>query len=309
MRFVFLSLFALLFVGLLDHSATRAGEPASAPKIKVLLITGQNNHDWRVTYPHLKQMLEETGHFAVQVSLTPAKNAPPADWDDWRPKFEEFDCLLLDYNGQMWPDEMKKNYVNYIRSGGGAVLVHAANNAFTGWQEYEQMVGMLWRDADYGDRLYVDEQGNVVRQAAGEGPGAGHGRQYDWLMTVRDAEHPITRGMPDQWMHKHDELYHGQRGPASDIHILLTAYSVPAGGGTGQHEPIVWWTEFGQGRVVTNVAGHVWRGAKRVDCLKCVGFRTTLQRSCEWAAQGKCVTEIPKNFPTADATSMVDEAP
>ena len=284
----------------------QAAEPVDAAKLKVLLITGQNNHNWRVTHPVLKKTLEETGHIAVDLSITPGKDANAAEWNDWRPAFSDYDCLMLDYNGQMWPEEVKKSFVSYIRGGGGAVLVHASNNAFTGWDEFEQMVGMLWRKPSYGARLYVDEDGNVVRQEAGTGPGAGHGKLYDWLMTGRDADHPILKGMPQQWMHKHDELYHGQRGPANDIHILLTAYSAPENGGTGRHEPIVWWTKFGQGKVVTNVAGHVWKNGQRVDCLRCVGFRTVLQRSCEWAAKGECMTAIPDNFPTADATSMVD---
>ena len=77
-------------------------------------------------------------------------------------------------------------------------------------------------------------------------------------MTTRDAEHPITQGILRHWMHKHDELYHGQRGPAEQVHILVSAYSDPAPGrgGTGKREPIVWWIPYGQGKVVTNLMGH-----------------------------------------------------
>ena len=60
--------------------------------------------------------------------------------------------------------------------------------------------------------LYVDEGGKIVREEPGKGRRMGHGGQYDWVMTTRDTKHPITRGMPDRWMHKRDELYHGQRG-------------------------------------------------------------------------------------------------
>jgi len=48
---------------------------------------------------------------------------------------------------------------------------------------------------------------------------------------------------------------------------------------------------------VTNVMGHVGE-------LGCVGFQALLYRSCEWAATGKCMTSLPKNFPTTDATSL-----
>ena len=197
---------------------------------------------------------------------------------------------------------VQKEFVDYARSGGGVVVIHAANNAFTGWKEYEQMVGLLWRPPEYGTSLHIDDDGKVVRAVPGQGRGMGHGGQYDWMMTVRAAGHPITQGMPVKWMHKHDELYHGQRGPAEDVHILLTAYSDPAPGrrGTGKNEPIVWWVPFGKGRVVTNVMGHVGE----LGCMECVGFQVLLYRSCEWAATGKSTTPIPQNFPTAEATSL-----
>ena len=106
------------------------------------------------------------------------------------------------------------------------------------------------------------------------------------------------------WMHKKDELYHGQRGPAKDIHILLTAYSDPAPGkgGTGKNEPMVWWVPYGKGKVVTNLLGHVGS----LETMQCVGFKTLLCRSVEWVATGKCTTPIPDNFPTADKT-VVEE--
>jgi uncharacterized protein len=37
--------------------------------------------------------------------------------------------------------------------------------------------------------------------------------------------------------------------------------------------------------------------------MKCVGFITTLLRGAEWAATGKVTQKVPKDFPTATATS------
>ena len=85
------------------------------------------------------------------------------------------------------------------------------------------MVGLLWRGTKFGSSLYLNDEGEIVREKPGEGRGMGHGSQYDWVMTTRNTEHPITQGMPQKWMHVHDELYHGQRGPAKDVHILLNA--------------------------------------------------------------------------------------
>ena len=56
---------------------------------------------------------------------------------------------------------------------------------------------------------------------------------------MRDTDHPITRGLPPVWMHAKDELYDTLRGPAEDMHILATAYSIPEFDGTGKHEPMM----------------------------------------------------------------------
>jgi len=186
------------------------------------------------------------------------------------------------------------------QGGGGVLVIHAANNSFTGWKEFEEMVGLLWRGRDFGSSLYVDDEGKVVREGPNEGRGMGHGSTYDWKMTTRDVRHPVTRDMPVRWTHKQDELYHGQRGPAQDVHILLTAYSDPARGGTGKNEPIVWWVPYGKGKAVTNVMGHVGS----LEPMQCVGFKVLLYRACEWLATGKSATPLPANFPTADKTSV-----
>jgi type 1 glutamine amidotransferase len=292
----------LCLVGTMMLCLVAGSNAAAERQIKVLLIGGQNNHNWAKSTPFMKKLLDKAGHFATDVYNTPGKNAEPSAWDAWQPRFSDYDCVLLDYNGQMWPDRVKKDFVDYVRNGGGVLVIHAANNSFRGWLEYEQMVGLLWRPPTYGTSLYVTDTGEVVREAPGKGRGMGHGSQYDWEMTTRDNSHPITAGMPSKWMHKKDELYHGQRGPAENVSILLTAFSDPEGPrrGTGKHEPIVWWIPYGKGKVVTNVMGHVGE----LQCMQCVGFKVLLYRSCEWLATGECMTAIPDNFPSATATSV-----
>ena len=292
---------ALATAGWIVASALTVANAAERP-VKVLIIGGQNNHDWKKSTPFMKQVLDKSGHFAASIHNAPPQGAPQADWDAWQPDFRQFDCVVLDYNGQMWPERVKKDFVDYVRGGGGVLVIHAANNAFGGWKEYEQAIGLLWRGRDYGASLYVDDDGKVVREERGQGRGMGHGGQYDWKMTVRDPEHPITRGMPIHWMHKKDELYHGQRGPAENVHILITAYSDPAPGrgGTGKNEPMVFWVPYGKGKVVSNLMGHVGS----LDPMKCVGFKVVLCRACEWLATGKCTVPIPANFPTAEKTSI-----
>jgi hypothetical protein len=299
-----------------DERPTRRPQPNGQPRFerapdpepsRVLILTGQNNHDWERTTPLILGILEDAGdRFDIDTSTSPAGGADDPGWADWRPRFSDYDVVVSDYNGQMWPAEVRDAFEAYIDGGGKALILHAANNAFTGWTEYEQMVGLLWRNADFGDRLYVDDDGELVRVPAGEGRGAGHGRQHDWPITHRE-EHPIFEGLPTTWLHAFDELYHNQRGPAEDMTVLATAYDDPAHGGTGQHELMIWTIPYGDGTVMTFLPGHLWRGQQNTEAFRCVGFRTLLQRSCEWLATGEVTVPVPEDFPTAEARSVVPE--
>ena len=113
---------------------------------------------------------------------------------------------------------------------------------------------------------------------------------------TRDTEHPITKGLPIEWLHAKDELYHGQRGPAKDMHILATAYSDRLKGGTGTNEPMLWVIPYGKGRVFTTVLGHVNGGDS--GAIRCLGFQTILARGAEWAATGKVTLPVPAEFPS-----------
>ena len=280
----------------------------AADPIAVLIVDGQNNHDWALTTHATRAILVATGRFRVDVTTTPKKNSPDADWAAWRPRFAEYDLVLSNYNGERWPGRVEKAFTDFVRQGNGVVIVHAANNAFKGWDDYNQMIGLGWRGADFGRGVTIDDATGKPRYASkGEGRGAGHGRQHAFVVTVRTPDHPIMRGLPaTQWMHAKDELYHGQRGPAEDMTILSSAFSAEETKGTGVHEPITWVIPFGQGKVVTTVMGHHWRGQEDFDALHCVGFQTILARSAEWAATGKVTLPLPAEFPGPRAPSVVE---
>jgi type 1 glutamine amidotransferase len=162
------------------------------------------------------------------------------------------------------------------------------------------MIGLGWRGNTFGDRVTVDDQGNIVRTPKGEGPGAGHGPQHEYQVRIRDREHPITKGLPGVWLHPKDELYQGQRGPAKGMHILATAFAAPEQRGTGAHEPMLWVIPYGKGRCFTTLLGH----DEKSSC--CVGFQVTLCRGTEWAATGKVTLPVPANFPTATQVKLAE---
>jgi type 1 glutamine amidotransferase len=267
------------------------------PPLRALIIDGQNNHGvWPKTSMMMKAYLEETGLFAVDIARTKPQGTDP----DFRPKFADYHVVVSNYNGAPWPEETRQAFVEYVRNGGGFVVVHAANNAFGDWKEYNEMIGLGgWggRNEKSGPYVYVDEQGNVVRDQQ-PGPGGHHGSQHAFLIRVRDTEHPITRGMPPAWMHAQDELYDFLRGPAENMRILATAYADPRHGGSGRHEPMLMVLHYGKGRVFHTPLGH---GDYSQEC---VGFIVSFQRGTEWAATGNVTQPLPSDFPTPDAVSV-----
>lgn len=298
-RFILFLLCALL--------STLTQTASAADKIRVLIIDGINNHNWKDTTPFLKDHLEKTGKFTVAVSTTPGAKDDKEKWDAWKPDFTKCDVVLSNYNGPKWPDHVRPAFEQFIRNGGGLVNVHAANNAHAGWDEFEKMTGLLWRGNGGGWRLAYDKAQKEVRIAKGEGPGAGHGPQHGYEVDIIDGKHPITTGMPMRWLHTKDELYHGQRGPAMDMRVLAIAFSAKDKGGTEMYEPMLWWIPYGKGKVVTTVLGHVGGGdAKEMLGMRCVGFLTIVDRACEWAATGEVTIPIPANFPTTEKTSVVE---
>ncbi len=309
-----------LALALLLAPAAAFSSPERQDKIKVLIVDGQNNHNWAAMTPFMKAQLEKSGLFQVDVSTSPPsapgkkKDETPeqaadrekkaagmkGQWDAWRPKFSDYKVVVSNYNGQPWPEPVQKDFEAFVNGGGGVHIVHAANNAFPQWGEYNKMIGLGWRDNKFGDRVTLDDKGEPQREKAGTGPGAGHGSQHEFVVTMHDVEHPITKGFPATWKHATDELYHGQRGPAENMKILASAFDDPASKGTGAREPMLWIIPYGKGQVVTNVMGH-----ENGKALQCVGFVTIMNRTCEWLATGKVTLPVPAEFPKPDAVSLV----
>ncbi len=285
------SIFALALVAVLTSSSR-------AEKIKILIIDGQNNHAWKPLTEVHKKTLERTGLFTVDVSTTPPGKGGDG-WDRWRPDFSKYDAVLSNYNGVPWPDEVKQGFVKYVKNGGGVVIVHAANNSFPSWQEYNEIIGIGgWggRNEKHGPYLRYRD-GKVVLDHS-KGRGGSHGPQHAFKVVARNEEHPIMKGLPKEWKHAKDELYDSLRGPAQHLTLLATAYSEKS----KEHEPMMMVLQYGKGRVFHTPMGHT----NPVVSVKCVGFQTVLVRGAEWAATGKVTTAVPENFPTADKVSIAE---
>lgn len=262
--------------------------------IRVLILSGQNNHDWRTTTPCLRQLLLNTGRFDVRVNEEPTGMTAQT--------LAVYDVVVLDYNGPRWGPTAEAALSSFVRSGKGLVVVHGANWAFSGlvvlgahhiptgivepaWPEYKKMVGGVWSD---------------------RAPASGHAPRHKFLVNIVAPNQPITAGLPYSFQ-ADDELYHNMH-LTPGVHVLATAYDDPrfkaapqtttnaaAASGwphldmnpTGRNEPLLWIVHYGKGRTFYTALGH------DVKAEEMPGFSTTFVRGVEWAATGKVKAPAP----------------
>jgi len=230
-----------------------AGNADAAPeKIKVLVVTGFDvaSHQWQESTKLVAAILEESGPFDVTVSTDKEVFASPA--------LRDYGVVVLSYGHWNEPDpseQAKAGLLNYVKSGGGVVALHFACSSFQDWAEYGNLLGRVWK----------------------KGVG-GHGPYGQFTVNIKNAEHPITKGLAD--FKTEDELYAKLTGDA-EIEVLASAYS----DWSKQVEPIIFVKRYGQGRVVQNVLGHA------LDSKQNPSYQKLLRRGVEWAATGQVTVE------------------
>jgi len=189
---------------------------AEAP-LRVLILSGLNNHDWRQTTPKLKSILTASGRFAVDVTEHPEQCDAQT--------FSRYDALLSNWNtfgipqATNWPEATRAALLDFVRGGKGFVVVHAGGSSFYDWPEYQQLVGASWKMGQ-----------------------TSHGSPHEF--TVRALiDHPITRGMKP--FKTTDELW-----VKPGVGSLSRALAI------GDDQPVAFALEFGRGRGFTLLLGH-----------------------------------------------------
>jgi uncharacterized repeat protein (TIGR03806 family) len=283
-------------------SASRAnGDGEANPKIKVLIVEGVTNHAWEKRMSIVRAILAKDGSFDVDFTITPSTADDPA-WETWRPRFSEYDVVMSGYNNlgglPSWPQEVKESFAAYVHGGGGFYAFHEANNSFAEWPEYNQIIGLGWRDKSFGKAITVNADGSLNEIAAGAGENTGHGARQNALVTKR-GDHPIHAGLPATWMVADIEIYRYARGPAENLTVLSYAADRD-----GTRFPIDWTVEYGSGRTYASSYCHIWGDVAEPPGARCAAFQTLFVRALKWLAKRDPGNVIPSDFPTPSAISL-----
>ncbi len=271
-------------------------------KVNVLIVDGFSNHDWQHTTRCIKAVLEQSGSFDITVSTFPAGGTAD-EIGAWNPQFQNYDAVIQTCNdiggGPTWPESVERALENYVEQGGGLYIFHSANNAFPHWDAYNRMIGLGWRNKDFGWAITIDEHGHEIRIPAGDGEKTGHGKRLDAKVS-RVGSHPIHAGLPQQWVAADIEVYRYARGPAENLTVLSYAQDPK----TGLNFPVEWITSFGEGRVYNSTFGHVWKDQHEPKGICCAGMQTLMPRVVQWLAGQEVDPTVPEDFPSTESASL-----
>jgi type 1 glutamine amidotransferase len=232
--------------------------------INVLILSGKNNHNWELTTPAIQNTLEESGRFKVMVTNNPENFNPDhlcqydviiSNWNSWP-----------DVTGHRWQTDLEQAFLNFVKGGKGFVVIHAGSSALQDWPEFQQIAGGTW------------ELGIT-----------GHGPVHTFKVSINDQNHPVMDGLKDFYIK--DELWHRTKFH-QDIHVIGSAYSSPEKKGTGENEPVVVTTRYGEGRGYYCVLGH------NEATMKNKAWKTLILRGTEWAATGNVTIPAQEPWPT-----------
>jgi len=222
--------------------------------VRVLILSGQNNHDWNSTTPKLKSILEAGGRFRVDVTERPDLLTSRS--------LERYDVILSNWNAfgreaasAAWPELARSSYLEFLRRGKGHVVVHAGSSSFPAWEVYGRLTLAAWKDGQ-----------------------TSHGPRHEFPVRIDDPRHPVTQGLGPFTIR--DELWN-RPGMAAGAEVLASSYSAPEEEGTGAWEPAVLAGRFGRGRSLTILLGH------DAEAMDNPGFQALVRRGVEWAATGR----------------------
>ena len=224
--------------------------------IRVLILSGKNNHEWQKTTPLLEKIYRDAKFFSVATTDLP----DTLKYDN----LKQFDVVVSNWN--TWPDndlrfteKWEKDFMKYVRKGGGTLFIHAGASSFYSWEEYHQIGIGRW------------------------GKETKHGEQTRAKITGFDVNHPVTNGLKDFFIV--DEIWE-----KTDIwpgaQPLASVSATDNKDGHQINENAVFVNQTGKGRSFFTTLGHNERA------LLNSGLQTLILRATQWVSR-RDVTIIP----------------
>ncbi len=239
---------SIVFAGVLDVATVDAGEPKAS---RVLILTGEDyaGHKWQRTTPVLKGALSKDSRLTVDIEddLTFLRTGDLSRYDAIVLHFKNYDPKVP---GRAAFDRLDE----FVRGGGGLVLVHFACGAFEEFQDdFLQIAGRVW-----------------IGLPAPQGRHQ-HDPYGPFTVKIASADHQITRGM--QNFETADELYTCLKGD-----VPMTTLATAVSKRDGKTYPMAFVLSPGKGRVFHCVLGHDARA------LQVAGTAQLYRRGAAWAA-------------------------
>lgn len=255
-KILFVLLFSHITLSVSAESRPLVRQPGRE-LIKMLILSGKNNHEWQKTTPVLTRIFKQTMLFSVSVTDKP-------DTLSYR-DLKKYNIVISNWN--TWPDnklrlsrQWESDFERYVNEGGGALFFHAGASSFYDWEAYHRIgIGRWGKDTHHGAPT--------------------RGKVYGF-----DQSHPVTRGigsfyiMDEIW--EKTDVYPGSKSIGS-----LSATDEKDGHPIDVHAVFV--NQSGKGRSFFTTLGHDERA------LLNTGLQTLLLRAAQWCAGREVTIELP----------------
>jgi type 1 glutamine amidotransferase len=242
-------------------AALRAAEPAASSadqRVKVLLITGIEYHNWRETAPQIAKQLASCPD--IEVRLDANFNVLCSD------EIFNYDVLFFNFwnskddSPSVDDDLALSNMEKFLDSGKGIIVYHLAIGVFeTHRDRVERIIGRVY------DRSLPP-----------------HDPFREFEVKIVKRSHPIMKSVSD--FKTLDELYTCFALEGRPIEVLAEAVSI----NVKKSFPMAYLHKYGKGHVFTTVLGH------DLEALKSREFVTILRNAVLWLGHQEVPTEPAK---------------
>lgn len=211
---------ALLFTscgGEAQSSGSESGTNVLATTAEALIFGGGDHHDFERWFNVEDSTIIAGTGASVQYTDDPAEAVS---------ELGNVDLLVMNTNQAIDHEAYPDAIIEFVEEGNGLILIHAAT-----W--------FIWDWPDYFSNLIG-------------GGSNSHGPLGEFDVYVNDSDHSVMQNVPSEFSII-DELYRFQRDDSgAEMHVLATGIEPDS----GDEYPVVWATEYGNGKVINITLGH-----------------------------------------------------